>query len=73
MPEIVLYAKPADPYSVRLRELLRRKGVAFSERDAAEADAAWELPQLVVDGVPLGTYEDVGSLDLRGKLDALLR
>ncbi len=39
MAEVIVYSGPACPYCVRAKELLKRKGVAFTEYNVKE-DAA---------------------------------
>jgi glutaredoxin len=78
---VVVYTKAADPYSVRACTLLRMKGVTFVERDVAQPAVAAEMvavtgssvaPQVVIHGHAIGGFEALGSLELRGELDALL-
>jgi glutaredoxin len=56
------------------------KEVDFEEREIpAFADEMLEVtgsasaPQIVVHGVVVGSFEELGSLELRGELDRLLR
>lgn len=80
---IIAYVKPADPYSMRMLEFLRRKGVSFTKKVVTEEDAALyqefvettgeiEPPILVINGNVIGDYERVTSLELQGKLDDYL-
>lgn len=84
MTSIVAYVKPADPYSMRLLEFLRRKNVSFTKKVVTQEDSEIyqefvevtgeiEPPILVVDGTVIGDYEQVTSLDLQGKLDDYFR
>ncbi len=83
MHSVVVYVRSADPYSVRLIEFLRRKGVRplvkhVSDEDPdtylemVERTGESEPPQLLIDGEHVGDYERVTSLDLQGKFDELL-
>ncbi len=83
MPRIQIYTKHVCPYCVRAKALLDRKGVRYEEIDAEGDDAlrAWlveatgqrTVPQIFVDGRPLGGFSDIDALDRRGELDPILR
>ncbi len=83
MAKVEVYTKQNCPYCVRAKALLQRKGVAYAEIDVEADDArrAWlveasgqrTVPQIFVDGRPLGGFSDVDALDRQGKLDAILR
>ncbi len=78
-----MYSKQNCPFCVRARALLDRKGVPYEVIDAEGNDAlrAWlaeasgqkTVPQIFVDGRPLGGFTDIDALDRQGKLDAILR
>lgn len=76
---VIVYTKQADPYSARACTLLRMKGVAFVERKLPEhademlkATGSRAAPQIIVHGRPIGGFDQLGSLDLKGELDRLL-
>jgi glutaredoxin 3 len=80
--EVVMYRTPFCPYCMRAEALLRRKGVAVREVDVSDDPAArrWLLevsqqrtvPQIFINGVSVGGYDDIAALDRRGVLDQLL-
>lgn len=83
MPEIEIYTSSWCPYCAAAKRLLDRKGVAYREIAApsgsaarAEAEARsggrTSVPQIFVDGRPLGGYDDIAALDRAGELDGLL-
>jgi glutaredoxin 3 len=82
MAEVVVYVTDYCPYCVRAKGLLSRKGVAFTEIDVSGDDElrAWlvkttgrrTVPQIFIDGVPVGGSDDLHALDRAGKLDAML-
>ena len=83
MPKVEIYTIPFCPYCARAKALLTRKGVAFEEIDAPngspERAAAVErsggrttVPQIFLDGRPLGGSDDLAALDRAGKLDEML-
>ncbi len=83
MPSVQIYTKQQCPYCVRAKALLARKGVAYEEIDVEHDDArrAWlveasgqrTVPQIFVDGRPLGGFSDIDALERQGKLDPILR
>jgi len=83
MPNIEIYTKHRCPYCVRAKALLQKKGLAYREIDVegrdelrvwlAEASGQKTVPQIFVDGRPLGGFSDIDALDKQGKLDPILR
>jgi glutaredoxin 3 len=83
MAKVQVYSKKNCAYCVRAKALLDRKGVAYEEIDAEGNDAlrAWlaeasgqkTVPQIFVDGRPLGGFTDIDALDQQGQLDPILR
>lgn len=83
MSKVLIYSKKSCPFCVRAKALLDRKGVPYEEIDAegndelrvwlAEASGQKTVPQIFVDGRPLGGFSDIDALDRQGKLDPLLR
>jgi glutaredoxin 3 len=82
MPNVEIYTQDWCPYCVRAKALLDRKGVAYTEIDApagsparAESNARsgrTTVPQVFVDGQPIGGSDELAALDQAGRLDALL-
>jgi glutaredoxin 3 len=81
--EVVMYRTRFCPYCIRAAALLERKGAAVREIDVANDPATRErlfretgsptVPQIFVNGVSVGGFDDISALDRRGQLDALLR
>lgn len=77
-----MYSTQYCPYCTRARALLERKGVAFEEIDVSRDEARREhmvrasgrrtVPQIFIDGRPVGGYDDLVALDRSGELDRLL-
>jgi glutaredoxin 3 len=69
-------------YCVRAKALLDGRGVEYEEihldHDPAfratlhERTGGWTVPQIVVDGRPIGGYAELWRLDRDGRLDELL-
>ena len=82
MAEVVVYTGILCPFCERAKRLLRAKGVAFREIDVsddaarrAEMEAlcgARTVPQVVIDGEPVGGCDELHALERDGLLDARL-
>jgi glutaredoxin 3 len=83
MAEVEIYTTFWCPYCSAAKALLAKKGVTFREIDApngspARAEAISRsggrttVPQIFVDGAPLGGYDDIAALDRAGRLDPAL-
>lgn len=83
MAKVTVYTASCCCYCHMAKELLRRKGAAFSEIDvtgrsdlrAAMRDKAGgrnTVPQIWIDNLHVGGCDDLHALDRAGKLDALL-
>jgi glutaredoxin 3 len=83
MAHVTIYTKPYCPYCVRAVDLLEKKGVAFTEIDAAfSPDLRAEMfqrsgrttyPQIFVGETHIGGCDDMMALERAGKLDVLLQ
>lgn len=78
---VVIYSAPFCPFCVRAKRLLDARGIAYQEVDVA-ADPALRaemiaasrrrtVPQIFIDGTPIGGFEELVALDRRGALAAL--
>lgn len=82
MADVVIYTTPICPYCVRAKNLLKQKGVEWTEvdvsRDAGERMALVErtrqrtVPQIFINGRHVGGSDDLYALERAGELDALL-
>ena len=77
-----MYTTPWCGYCRRAKTLLDGKGIPYEEIDL-DADPAfrqtlfdltsgWTVPQILVDGRPIGGYTELWRLDRDGRLDELL-
>ena len=81
--DVVMYRTRFCPYCMRAAELLRRKGVAFREVDVSddpdtrerlvEQTGQYTVPQIFINGVSVGGFDDISALDRRSLLDPMLR
>ena len=67
-PRVEIAGRPECPFSRRALRMLRTLGIAFVE---IEPDEAAPVPQLFIDGVAIGGYNELAELHSRGDLDAL--
>jgi glutaredoxin 3 len=82
LAQVVMYRTPFCPYCMRAQALLRRKGVQPQEVDVSgdpakrrwlvDATQQTTVPQIFINGVSVGGYDDIALLDRRGVLDQLL-
>ncbi|EGV52279.1 glutaredoxin [Candidatus Endoriftia persephone str. Guaymas] len=82
MPKVVMYTTAVCPYCVRAKYLLNNKGVEFDEiRIDMNQDAMQEMlqrsqrntvPQIFIDELHVGGYDDMAALEMAGRLDQLL-
>jgi glutaredoxin 3 len=81
MPKITMYTTRWCGYCVRAKALLDSRGLAYEEvnldddphfrRTLNELTGGWTVPQIVIDGKPIGGYTELWRLDKTGALDAL--
>ena len=83
MAHVTIYTKPYCPYCIRAVSLLEKKGVEFTEIEAAfEPEKRQEMiqrsngratfPQIFIGDQHVGGCDDMMALEYDGKLDALL-
>ncbi len=81
-PPVVMYAKPTCPYCLAARQLLKSKGVTWTEVSLlAEPDKRAEMisrsgrhtvPQIFIGDSHVGGFDDLNALEQEGALDRLL-
>ena len=67
-PRVEIAGRPECPFSRRALRMLRTLGIAFVEIEPNETEP---VPQLFIDGVAIGGYNELAELHSRGELDAL--
>ncbi len=82
MPKVIVYTRDYCAFCRHAKALLNSKGVDFEEIDISQDEALQEkiwqssgrktVPQIFVDGRPLGGFEEIRELDARGELDKIL-
>jgi len=83
MAQVIIYTTNWCPYCNAAKALFRSKSVEFEEIDVTDdPEKRMEMerlsrrrtvPQIFIDGRPIGGYDDARMLDAIGELDKLLR
>lgn len=76
--DVVIYTTEGCPFCESARHFLRERGIGFSEKGAQPGSREWRamqektgrstLPQILIDGAPIGGYSDLVSLEATGEL-----
>jgi glutaredoxin 3 len=79
---IRVYSTRWCAYCVRAKALLQRKGLEYEEvmldddpafrQKLLDLTGSWTVPQILIDGRPIGGYTELWRLDRAGRLDDLL-
>ena len=82
MPNVVMYTTGFCPYCIRARQLLKKKGVEFTDlrvdkeprlrSEMEQRSGRFTVPQIFIDDRHLGGCDDLFELDWDGELDELL-
>ena len=83
VPHIKVFTSEACGFCVRAKRLLTAKGVPFEEvhlprhdldarRRLVQLTGRYTFPQIVIDELPIGGYDDLKALDEAGRLDPML-
>jgi glutaredoxin 3 len=83
MPPVEVYTTPYCPYCIAAKDLLRRKGVAFTEinvlgkrelrrKMVERAQGRTTVPQIFIGATHIGGCDELYALDETGGLDTLL-
>ena len=81
MHDIRIYTTRWCGYSTRAKALLDERGLAYEEvsldheigfrQKLLDETGGWTVPQIVVDGRPIGGYTELWRLDREGRLGQL--
>ena len=83
MAEVIIYTKVACPYCEWAKQMLQTKGVAWKEISVTGSPARLEemirlsggrrtAPEIFIDGVCNGGFEEMSALEDEGRLDSML-
>ncbi len=80
--DVVMYRTRFCPYCVRAEFLLKKKGIAFRTVDVSgdrqqrdwliQTTGLRTVPQIFINGQPIGGCDELYGLERSGRLDALL-
>ena len=83
MQKVIIYTTNYCPYCFGAKALLRSKNVEFEEIDVTDDPARRiemerlsgrrTVPQVFIEGQPVGGFDDIRRLDAAGELDRLLK
>ena len=81
VPRIEIYTTRWCGYCVRAKALLKQRRLEYEEialdddpafrQRVFDATGGWTVPQILVDGRPIGGYVELWQLDRSGRLDEL--
>jgi len=79
---VEIYTTPSCPFCVRAKRLLEARGIDYDEIDVADdpalrADLVQRtgrrtVPQIFIDGEPIGGFEELAALDANTRLADLI-
>jgi glutaredoxin 3 len=82
MARIQMYTTAWCGYCVRAKTLLESRGLEYEEisldddptfrQRLLDLTGGWTVPQILVDGRPIGGYTELWQLDRSGRLETLL-
>ncbi len=82
MARVEIYTTPSCPFCVRAKRLLHARGIAYDEIDVADDAVLREdlvrrtgrrtVPQIFIDGEPVGGFEELAALDASTRLADLV-
>jgi glutaredoxin 3 len=79
MARILIYSTRWCGYCVRAKALLESRGIEYEEisldsdpafrRRLFDLTGGWTVPQILIDGRPIGGYTELWRLDREGRLE----
>ena len=83
MATVIMYSTAYCPYCMRARQLLEQKKVSFTDiridedptkrAEMIAKSGRHTVPQIFINGQPIGGCDDMYALENTGQLDELLR
>ncbi|MBA4045636.1 MAG: glutaredoxin 3 [Erythrobacter sp.] len=84
MANVEIYTKDYCPYCHLAKSILRQHGADYNEHSLTEypelfrdmvarADGRMTVPQIFIDGVPIGGADQLSTMEEQGKLKELLQ
>lgn len=82
MAEIIVYLNKTCPYCVRAKALLDSRGLSYQAIDVTGSSELWRemeqrsrrntIPQIFINNIHVGGYDELNTAERSGKLDQLL-
>ena len=82
MPKVVMYCTKSCPYCIRAERLLKKRGATIEIIDVGKNPQLWKdmekrtkrntVPQIYIDDLHIGGFDDLSDFDRAGKLEPLL-
>ena len=82
MATVIMYSTAFCPYCIRARELLAKKSIQYTDiridedpsqrKEMIAKSGRNTVPQIFINGQPIGGCDDMYALDSKGQLDELL-
>jgi len=83
MPKVVMYFTRSCPYCTRAEHLLKNNGASIKKIDVSNKPQLWKemeqrtkrntVPQIFIDELHIGGFDDLSDFDMAGKLEPLLQ
>lgn len=83
MADIVVYLTKTCPYCIRAKHLLKELGASYAERlidsdpdlhqEMIQRSKQFTVPQIFINDVHIGGFDDLNALHLNNELEPLLR
>ena len=83
MKKVEFYSADWCPFCLRAKALLKSRGIEFEEINVdrvpgfreklVEMTGRMTIPQIIIDGTPVGGYDDIAALDRAGELLQLVQ
>jgi glutaredoxin 3 len=81
--KVEFYSADWCPFCLRAKALLKSRGIEFEEinvdrvpgfrEQLVEMTGRMTIPQIIIDGTPVGGYDDIAALDRAGELLPLVQ
>jgi glutaredoxin 3 len=81
--KVEFYSADWCPFCLRAKALLKSRGIEFEEINVdrvpgfreklVEMTGRMTIPQIIIDGTPVGGYDDIAALDRAGELLPLVQ
>jgi glutaredoxin 3 len=82
VPRVEIYTTRSCPYCVRAKRLLQARRIPYDEIDVGDDDALradivqrtgrQTVPQIFIDGRPIGGFDELAAMDAAGELTSLV-